>query len=146
VKTILQVAAKALIVNDEGKILILREPAKDNPGSKNGLYGLAGGRMEVEETYEQALKREVMEETGLEVEVLYAIYVGEWSPVINGVKCHIVALFSVCRAKSTEVRLSFEHDDYKWIDPADISKYPMMDMEPKVVERYLELKNKPTAV
>jgi len=141
-KTVLQVAAKALIVNDKDEILILREPAKDNPGSKGGLYGLAGGRMEVEETYEQALKREVMEETGLEVDVLYPIYVGEWSPIINGVKCHIVALFSVCKAKSTEVKLSFEHDDYKWIDPKDIDKYPMMDMEPEVVNRYTQIKTK----
>lgn len=72
-KTILQVAAKALVINDEGKVLILREPVKDNPGSKDGLYGLPGGRMEVDETYEQALKREVKEEAGLEVDVLYPI-------------------------------------------------------------------------
>lgn len=140
-KTVLQVAAKALIVNDEGKILILREPLKDNPGSKSGLYGLPGGRMEVNETYEQALKREVMEEAGLEVDVLYPIYLGEWSPVINGQKCHIVAIFSLCKAKNNTVKLSFEHDDYKWINPEEVGKYPMMDMEPQVIGRYLELKN-----
>jgi 8-oxo-dGTP diphosphatase len=141
-KTIMQVAAKGLVVNDEGKILILREPVKDNPGSKDGLYGLPGGRMEVDETYEQALKREVKEEAGLDVDVLYPIFVGEWSPVINGVKCHIVALFSVCKAKTTDVKLSFEHDDYKWINPEQIDDYPTMDMEPKVIKRYTQIKTK----
>ncbi len=141
-KTVLQVAAKALVVNDEGQILILREPVKDNPGSKGGQYGLPGGRMEVEETYEQALKREVKEEAGIDVEILYPIYVGEWSPVIKDTKCHIVALFSVCKAKSTDVKLSFEHDDYQWIRPEEIERYPTMDMEPKVIKRYLDMKNK----
>lgn len=138
---ILRVAAKALIVNKEGKVLIVREPAKDNQGSQHGLYGLVGGRMDPEESYETTLHREVKEETGLSVEILYPIYIGEWSPVIKGNKHHIVAVFSVCRAKTNKVRLSEEHDDYQWIEPKDARNYPFMPPDDKVVARYA--KNKP---
>lgn len=134
--TIFQVAAKALIVNREGKVLILREPAKNNMGSQDGLYGVAGGRMEPDENYEQALHREVFEETGLKVEILYPIFVGEWSPVIKGKKHHIVAIFSVCKAKSTDVKLSDEHDDYKWIDANKPGKIKFMPPEDQVISRY----------
>src|ERR1700722_4372781 len=106
---VLQVAAKALIVNDSGQVLILREPEKNNQGSQDGRYGLAGGRLNPGESYEDAMYREVYEETGLKVDILYPIYVGEWWPVINGQKTHVVAIFSVCRARTTDVSLSSEH-------------------------------------
>lgn len=133
---ILQVAAKALIVNNGGKVLILREPAKDNMGSQDGRYGLVGGRIDANESFEAALHREVLEETGLKIEILYPIYVGEWSPTIKGQKCHIVAIFNVCRAKTRDVVLSDEHDDFKWINPADVKDYLFMPPDDKVVARY----------
>ena len=140
---ILQVAAKALIVNKAGEVLILREPAKNNRGSQDGLYGLPGGRMNPSESYDAALHREVLEETGLKVDILYPIYVGEWSPTIKGQKCHIVAIFSVCRAKTAEVKLSEEHDSFAWIDPREVKKFPFMPPDDKVLDRYAEWLKKP---
>ena len=129
-------AAKAVIVNKQGKVLLVREPAKNNLGSQHGLYGNPGGRIEPNEDYEVALRREVFEETGLEIEPLYPIYVGEWYPNIKGVKHHIVAIFTVCRVKTTKITLSQEHDGYKWIYPKDADKYRIMPPEPEVIKRY----------
>jgi nucleoside triphosphatase len=53
-----------LIVNEEGKLLL----AKSHKW--NGKYTLPGGHIELGETMEQAVKREVKEETGLDVEVV----------------------------------------------------------------------------
>jgi 8-oxo-dGTP diphosphatase len=135
-ETILQVAAKALIVNDKGKVLVLREPAENNLGSQHGLYGLVGGRLDEKDSYEQALHREVLEETGLKVDILYPIYIGEWWPLIHRKKHHIVAVFSVCRAKTTDVKLSDEHDDFKWISPNQTKKLNFMPPDDQVIERY----------
>ena len=53
--------AGALIIQD-GKILFQRR-------TDNGRWGLIGGLLEMNETYEQAALREIREETGLEVKL-----------------------------------------------------------------------------
>jgi 8-oxo-dGTP diphosphatase len=139
---VLQVAAKALIVDKNGKLLVLREPAEGNLGSQDGLYGLVGGRLDDEDSYESALHREVFEETGLKMDILHPLYVGEWWPSINGKKHHIIAIFSVCRAKTTDVKLSEEHDDFKWILPEKTKTLPFMPPDDKVIELYASMSKK----
>lgn len=57
--------AGAVISRDDGRILmILRGHAPSV-----GLWSIPGGRVEGDETAEQAARREVLEETGLEVQV-----------------------------------------------------------------------------
>ena len=129
---------KAVIVNQEGRILILREAATYGDGTQRGRYHMPGGRVEVGENFEDALRREIMEETGLEVDIEYPIYVGEWRPVIRDVPHQIVATFMVCKPKSNKITLSTEHDDYKWIIPSERANYDLMDPEDKVIDRYAD--------
>jgi 8-oxo-dGTP diphosphatase len=135
---ILRVAAKGLIVNKQGQVLILREANTYKEGTGTGRYHLPGGRLNSGESYENGLHREIKEETGLEIEPLYPIYVGEWHPVINGTPNQIIAIFTVCKPKATKVKLSEEHDDYKWIKPEDMNKFDIMDPEPNVLRRYIQ--------
>ena len=135
---VLKVAAKAFVVDSKGRVLILLQSAKYEKNTKVGQYQAPGGKLEPGESYEEALNREVLEETGLIIEPLFPIYVGDWTPVIKGVPHHIVGIFTICRPKTTKVRLSTAHDDYKWIDPKDYKKYDIMDPEDKVFERYNE--------
>lgn len=139
---VLRVAAKAVIINDEGKLLLLREANTYKDGTGTGRYHMPGGRLDPGEYFEHGLHREVKEETGLEVESLFPIYVGEWRPVIQGVPNQIIAIFTVCQAKTAKLKLSDEHDDYVWIDPKDAGKYDIMDPEPKVIERYAQWQKK----
>lgn len=137
---VLRVAAKALIVNGEGKVLILREATTYKDGSNTGRYHLPGGRLELGESFYDGLAREVREETGLEVEVQHALYVGEWHPVIRDVPHQIIAMFMLCRAKGTGVRLSEEHDKFIWIRPEEYSEHDLMEPEGKVIQTFLDLK------
>lgn len=72
---VLRVAAKALVVNSEGKVLILREANTYAEGTQTGKYGLPGGRLEQGESYEEGFVREVKEETGLDVELGRPVFV-----------------------------------------------------------------------
>ncbi len=59
----------ALIVNDQNQILIARRNDPELPDAHD-KWELVGGKIEYEETPEQAVVREVKEETGLEVEIV----------------------------------------------------------------------------
>ncbi len=139
-----RVAAKAVIVNGEGKVLIVREADTYDEGTKIGRYGLPGGRVEPGEKFFDGLKREVAEETGLEVEPLKPLYVGEWFPTIKGVPNHITAIFYICKALSTNVRLSEEHDHYEWIDPEQHTDFAMMEPDDDVVKVWIQERNSGT--
>ncbi len=132
-----RVAAKAVIVKD-GKLLILREAATYGDGTQRGRYHMPGGRIEVGEHFEDALRREIREETGLEVTIEHPIYVGEWRPVIKGVPNQIIGVFFVCTPTTDQITLSTEHDDYKWIDPSNRADSDVMDPEDKVIDRFVE--------
>jgi 8-oxo-dGTP diphosphatase len=131
-----RIATKALIVNDKGQILILREASTYEEGTNVGRYHLPGGRLNLGEAFQDGLKREVDEESGLQIEIGKPIYVGEWRPVIKGVQNQIVAIFFICKPLTNKVRLSEEHDDYKWVPPDEIKKYDVMSPEDKVFEEY----------
>lgn len=133
-----RIAMKAVIVNGEGKVLLLREASTYKDGTNTGRYHMPGGRVEPGENFEVALRREVIEETGLEVEIQQPIFIGEWRPVIRGVQNQIVATFIVCKPKSDEVKLSEEHDDYKWVDPVSYTEN-VMTPEDEVLETYSKL-------
>src|SRR5262245_1293567 len=64
-----KIGCAALIFNDQGHILLVKR-------SDNGKYGLPGGYAEVNQSPQENLRREVWEETGLEVEVgaLFGLY------------------------------------------------------------------------
>ncbi len=134
-KMVQRIAMKALIVK-HGKVLIIREAATYGDGTQRGRYHLPGGRVESGETYKAALRREVKEETGLDITIQQPLYVGEWRPVIRGVPHQIIAVFFVCTPKTDQVKLSSEHDDYQWIYPLKQKDFDIMDPEDKVIDLY----------
>lgn len=133
-----RVAAKALIVNNEGKVLILREADTYEEGTKIGKYGLPGGRINPGEKFFDGLTREVQEETGLEVKPIKPLYVGEWFPVIKDVQNHITAIFYACQATATDVKLSEEHDHYEWIEPEHYVDFEMMEPDDDVIRAWIK--------
>ncbi|MDF5712873.1 MAG: 8-oxo-dGTP diphosphatase MutT [Rhizonema sp. NSF051] len=56
----------AVIWNEKGEILIDRRPPK---GVMGGLWEFPGGKIELGETVEECIKREIEEELGIEIEV-----------------------------------------------------------------------------
>lgn len=131
---------KAIIVHD-GKILLLRESPKDASNTKVGKYQFPGGRIDPGEPFTEGLKREIKEETGMEVEMGQPFFIGEWFPTIKGVPHHIVAIFLRCSTKHSEVVLSDEHDDYRWI--SSIGEVDIMQPDDEVAKQFLNSHNNP---
>ncbi len=134
---ILRVAAKAL-VRYKGKVLILKE-ADYEEGSNKGLFGLPGGRLDLGEKFEDGLRREVKEETGLTIKnIVRPLHVGEWSPEIKGEINQIVAIFMLVDVDTDKVVLSEEHSEHAWIKPEAYSGYNLMAADGEVFQAYID--------
>ncbi len=79
------------------------------------------GKMEGKESPLACVKREVKEETALEVDPLLCIHV--WRGVVLG--NDVLSFSYVCRASSSKVTLSEEHSAYQWIDISKLSSYSL---------------------
>lgn len=121
----LWIATKAFI-NYRGKILILRESAKYEDGSNAAKFDVVGGRVQPGQHFDDSLLREVKEETGLTVKIGKPFFVNEWRPVVRGEQWQIVGVFFECKASSSKVRLSKDHDAFAWIDPNDFKKHAVI--------------------
>ncbi|MBI5635385.1 NUDIX domain-containing protein, partial [Candidatus Micrarchaeota archaeon] len=83
------VAMKAFLVHG-GKVLIIRE-SKERNRANTGFYDVVGGRVEKGERFDEALLREIKEETGLTATIGKPFFVGEWRPTIRGEQWQIIA-------------------------------------------------------
>ncbi len=130
------IGAKAIIVN-EGRILVLREAHYDE-GTNEGIWDVPGGRINPEEPIIEGLKREVMEESGLQIEAGEVLGVYETFPTIKGEACHIVRVYYQAKLISpSEVTLSGDHDLYEWIDPNEVTDKVFVSDILKVLKKIL---------
>ena len=108
-------AADAVVLNGAGRVLLQRR-------SDFGVWGLPGGAVEAGETLEHAVRREVKEETGLDVEVLRLV--GAYSdpgPTTvrypSGDVVYYVSLTFECRVVGGRPQTDVESTEMGWFAP-----------------------------
>jgi len=132
------VAMKAFILH-EGKVLILEEAKGKESGTNPGKFEFPGGKMNPGEKPEEALVREVKEETGLDIKPIRPFHVLEWQPVVNGEQWQTVGIYFECKVMGdSKVKLSHEHESFQWIIPEDFEKYNLMKEPREAFKKYLE--------
>ncbi len=129
-------ATKALILND-GKILLLKESTKYLDGTQAGKFDVVGGRITPGEKFDESLRREVLEETGLHVRVGRPFFVNESRPTVRGENWQVIRIFFEAFSEGSNVTLSEDHDEYMWIKPEDYRDYPIIENLVPVFEAYL---------
>jgi len=133
-------AASAIVVNQEGKILLQKR-------SDTGVWALPGGAMEIGETIAQTAVRETREETGLEVEPEYivGIYTNPNHVVAfsNGEVRQQFSLCFTCRIVGGKLQASEESTEVGFFSPEEIED---LDMHPSVrlrIQHFLEHRDRP---
>lgn len=109
----LEVGTKALLQNADGKFLFLKrnEPYE---GEMECSWDIPGGRIKPGETQQQALIRELKEETGLELAVIIGVLAVQ--DILRVHNRHVVRVTYLAQAKERK-RIMLdkkEHSEYKW--------------------------------
>lgn len=124
----------ALIVDKQGKILLARSHKWFDK------YTLPGGHIEVGENMVDAVKREVKEEVGLDVEVVEMLLVQEaiFAPEFYKKK-HFIFIDFYCRTKDQEVKPDQDEiQDCIWVYPGAAYNLKLDSFTRKTLDRYLE--------
>ena len=123
VRTIRQgIGDRKIILNCAGVLVIRDDRILFQRRSDNNRWGLIGGLLELEETYEQAALRETREETGLEVrlESFLGIYHNHHMMWGNGDKAHTIGAYFVASILSGEVRCDEESLELRFFGKHEI--------------------------
>jgi len=105
-----RVAVKAFIVKDN-KLFILKRAADDV--QKPNIWEIPGGRLELGEDPFLGIIREIKEETGIYIDVVYPMSVRHFERDDGQIITMIVFL---CKAKNDFVKISEEHSQFEWIE------------------------------
>lgn len=109
---------RAIITNAAGLVLVLR---RANTDYGPGAWCLPGGKVDHGQTVEDALHREVLEETGLAVDAAtFLFYQDSLPPEPGGMHC--VNFYFHCHVRG-ELRLNDESSSHAWIGPGDLGAY-----------------------
>jgi len=110
-----------------------------------GQWSIPGGAVVVGETLEAAVKREVLEETHLEVQVLTLVKVLErvFRDSDGRVAYHYVLVDFLCQYLAGELRSDSDAQDTRFVSLQDLSAYGIAPVTLEVISRADHLRQNP---
>lgn len=129
------IIARAIIVH-EGKILLVQRAENDR--WKPLHWELPGGKKDPDENEYEAVKREIIQETGLAIELKYQIYQDETiftQGPRQGQEFHMLAFKAI--AQTQEVILSEEHSAYMWVTPQEALTQNLTPESEDIIETFI---------
>lgn len=96
------VSVAGVVVNGDGRILVVKR-------RDNGEWQPPGGVLELDETIEEGLRREILEETGIEVRSKHL------TGIYKNTHLGVVALVFLCEPSGGALRASSETEEVRWM-------------------------------
>jgi 8-oxo-dGTP diphosphatase len=128
------VGVGAIVVNN-GRVLLVcrgREPLK-------GHWTLPGGVLELGESLVDGVKREIAEETGLEVEPIELVeLLDRIHREGEKVRYHYVIADYLCRVTGGQLRAASDADAVRWVERAEWNSHSALKLDPitvRVIEK-----------
>lgn len=126
-----RIAIYGCIINKDNHILIIKRAPFD---SSPNIWEMPGGSLELGEDLRDGVKREVTEETNLNISPRYLMAglttVSHRDPTKQIIRLVYLATMD---DSDQEVKLSPEHTKYAWVDPKEIPFAPLSDILEEVL-------------
>lgn len=129
---VLKNGANFIVVDFElRKVLLLRRSLEDE--HEAGLWGTIGGECDCGESFEETLKREVLEEAGVEVRRF-----SFFKSYLNDLYFDYRVVYFYGGLVSSEIVLSEESCDYKWFGFEEVVDMNLAFGEERVLREFVE--------
>ena len=126
-----QIEVVAAIIINDGKILCVQRNENKLPYISK-KYEFPGGKMEVGETKEETIIREIFEELKIVIDVQE-----EFLTVTHQYPDFIIVMHSfICNSKDRKITLT-EHIDYKWLDKNDLGNLDWAAADVPIVKKLM---------
>lgn len=120
------VSVAGIVVRDDGRVLVIKR-------DDNGHWEAPGGVLELDESFEAGVRREVLEETGLEVTV--ERLTGVYKNLTHG----IVALVYRCRPAGGEPHATEEAREIRWMTKEEVQSAMVPAFGVRVLDAFKEV-------
>ncbi|PWB87766.1 NUDIX hydrolase [Methanobrevibacter thaueri] len=108
------------ICEHDGKFLLLKVRSKSAHDA--GKWEIPGGKVKKCEFFDNALKREYLEETGLEIDIvsLYNVVRNDYTACKTSEEVKSIQLIMKVTCESEDVKISEEHDEFGWFSQEEV--------------------------
>jgi nucleoside triphosphatase len=125
-----------LIINPEGKLFLMQSYKWWD------RWVIPGGHIELGESIEEALSREVEEETGLKIyDIEFLLFQEFIYDDVFWKRRHFIFFDYVCKTDMDEVRLNSEGQAYRWVTLEEAFAMQIDAYTRRMLARYVELRD-----
>jgi len=136
----LQVGVKALIKNSKDEYLFMRRSTILATDVSEPSWDIPGGRIESDEYLPEALKREIQEEVGYEIQSTPMLIAAQ-DIFVPAKELHVVRLTYALKEDVDNIALSDEHEEYVWVHESQLET---VNAEPYLAEVLMQLREQQT--
>lgn len=118
------------VIKDNDKVLLTRRAPKENFA---GGWEFPGGKIEVNETPQECLTRELKEELNIDVSI--GKFCTEVTYDYSDMCVNLIAYY--CTIIDGKIQVSV-HDKYKWVEINDLLKYDLLPADVPIAKKIME--------
>jgi len=128
------------VIVQSGRVLLVRRDTEP----LRGEWSVPGGMLELGEKLRDGVQREVLEETGLEVEVgeVLDVFDSIFADAIGRTQYHYVLVDYLCKPRGGEARAGSDVSDVRWVGAEALPAMGLRESIEQVVKKGIAIAGK----